>query len=220
MSGIKTPIYDLARLLLVEGTVPSQGGTVPRRKVNEALAAIKAKELKLATARGAPGTELYIRRQKERLKKRKQRAKSSKPKGGLSPLPVDSALLPSLVIEDRLSKEKEESKKLRRDSAKPKSELLPPTWRPNEKHFAFAREKGLPDQFVLDAADEMREWAEANAHRKEAKKSIPNGWDLAFKSWMRRNQQRRGAPKPRGTTLGDIARGEFNFGGKDEPSRR
>ncbi len=86
---------------------------------------------------------------------------------------------------------------------------LPADWIPKSSHYQLATELGRDTRFVENAANEMREWCEANGNRAITRKL---SWDAAFSGWLRRNAARGPRQRPSGPSLGDIARGQFDFG--------
>lgn len=64
---------------------------------------------------------------------------------------------------------------------KAKGHPLPDDWKPGEKHFAVATKLGRDTPWVHLQADQMRNWALANAHQPNTRKS---DWDRAFLNWL------------------------------------
>jgi hypothetical protein len=71
---------------------------------------------------------------------------------------------------------------------------LPADWAPSEADTLYGLGLGHTTAAIADMAEDMRLWAGANANRQVARKLR---WDLAFRSWMRREAAKRG--KPHGT---------------------
>jgi hypothetical protein len=67
----------------------------------------------------------------------------------------------------------------------------PPTWAPNESHFAKAAEKNIPQSAVLEKAEDMRLWAQSSG-------ALKMDWDATFHGFLRRDADRLrvGAPVP------------------------
>lgn len=61
---------------------------------------------------------------------------------------------------------------------------LPEDWQPKESHFELGSSLGFSAQAVRNAADAMRDWADANSNRAIGKKSC---WDKTFNNWLRNN---------------------------------
>lgn len=79
-------------------------------------------------------------------------------------------------------------------AAKPKRDTgtkLPTDWRPKNHHLERAKALGKSRNWLLAEAEEMRNWALANANRSVARKA---DWDLTFTTWITRAA---GRPAPR-----------------------
>ena len=61
---------------------------------------------------------------------------------------------------------------------------LPANWQPTERHFALGKSLGFSDQAISEAADAMRDWADANRNRAVGRKA---DWDKTFNNWLRNN---------------------------------
>lgn len=84
---------------------------------------------------------------------------------------------------------------------------LPSDWQPSAKNREFGHALGLTDSQIDAMADEMRDWAGANANRQVARKA---DWGLTFKNWMRTGSQkmnggRNGTHRNGGSTSGGFA---------------
>jgi hypothetical protein len=92
------------------------------------------------------------------------------------PVDADSALT---ILEDS-SKKKE-----KKERAKPvRGERLPPDAKPSAEHYEAAAKEGFTPIWVDHRFQDMRIWADTNAHRAVARKS---DWNLTFTGWMRRS---------------------------------
>ena len=81
---------------------------------------------------------------------------------------------------------------------------LPPDWQPTDNDVMYGLSLGLTSDMIMDAAESMRLWAEANANRQIARKA---NWSAAFKGWLRRVAQKRGthvADNPIGNAFDQI----------------
>lgn len=63
---------------------------------------------------------------------------------------------------------------------------LPPSWEPNEKHYAWAKEHHRSEQWVLLMAQRMRAWAIAKDERRA-------NWDQVLYTFMMKDVE--GAPR-------------------------
>lgn len=72
-------------------------------------------------------------------------------------------------------------------STKVKGHSLPDDWKPCEKHFTAAVKLGRDTSWVQRQAEAMRNWALANAHQPNTRKS---DWDRAFLNWMDTSHER------------------------------
>ena len=64
-----------------------------------------------------------------------------------------------------------------------RGQLLPTNWQPADHDRHYGLRLGLTNDQIDGAAEDMRLWAGANAHREIARKS---NWSMAFKGWLRR----------------------------------
>lgn len=175
--------------------------------------AVYAAEIAASNKLKLSAETLDQRRERERERGRRRRAKTS------ADAPQSDSSTESKK-RSGLSKVKKEERK-RSDSPSEKTprartnEPLPETWAPKPKHYELGDELGFTRKDVFDAEQEFKDWAVANKHRQVGRKSIPDGWDRAFNNWLRKNARDR---KPRrfvkssGPSLGDMARGQFDFG--------
>ncbi len=134
------------------------------------------------------GASVLERRERERLKKERQRAK----KRGF--VPGDAAGTAVNAISSSESKVRKPLKK--EDSAhkavpgdkgdKPKRSgtRISEDWVPSDDDVAYGAKKlGLTREQVFSLGEDMRLWAVANANRAVARK---DNWTLTFYGWMRR----------------------------------
>jgi hypothetical protein len=70
-----------------------------------------------------------------------------------------------------------------------KGNALPADWQPTPADLEYGRNLGLADRAVTEAAEDMRQWADANSSRDVARKS---NWSAAFKGWLRREAEKKG----------------------------
>jgi len=70
-----------------------------------------------------------------------------------------------------------------------KGSALTPDWTPSSKEIDYGVNLGFTVREVREVAEDMRLWAQANAHRPITQKS---NWHRAFLGWMRRAAKRRG----------------------------
>lgn len=200
----KTPFTALLADLIASGA-----------SADAQLSMLHSAELAARAAADNAAKLLEEKRKRERDRGRVRRASAS----------ADGELVASstdLKKENGLSikkgRRKEDSLNLVTTADEPKKRnagrTLPPDWKPNARHHDLARSFNRPLGWINEEATKMREWAEANANRAVARKA---NWDLTFTGWLRRAHERSGSRGPRrGPSLGDIARGNFNFGGGDD----
>lgn len=67
---------------------------------------------------------------------------------------------------------------------------LPADWMPSLAEFEYGERLGLSRAQVENFSEEMKLWAAGNSNRAVARKA---DWSATFKSWMRRENERRGA---------------------------
>jgi uncharacterized protein YdaU (DUF1376 family) len=85
--------------------------------------------------------------------------------------------LPSLTLSSELEPQKEKKKT--------RGEILPGEWKPRDQERLYGRTvRHLSETEINAAAEKMKRWALANAHRAVAKKS---DWDVTFRNWLDRD---------------------------------
>lgn len=88
-----------------------------------------------------------------------------------------ASYLPSLTLSSELEPQKERKKK--------RGENLPNGWKPRDQERLYGRTvRHLSETEIDAAAEKMKRWALANAHRAVAKKS---DWDVTFRNWLDRD---------------------------------
>lgn len=116
-------------------------------------------------------------------RERMARKRESLRKSADNPPTSENALSSFLLTSSESEEGKKESKK-----EKARAKICPADFQPTESHFAIGVETGRNADQVRAAATEMIEWSHANSGRAVAKKT---NWDLAFNSWLRRNNHGR-----------------------------
>lgn len=94
--------------------------------------------------------------------------------------PPDIHPIPPVRVDTPLSFLREDSKKEKRSSC---ATRCPPDWKPNDRHYELGHQRGFSREQVDGHAEDMRLWADANAHRPIARKL---DWNKAFAGWLRR----------------------------------
>jgi hypothetical protein len=208
---MKTPITDYLKEFFASRDRHVTGNPRHVTAAKIVLARVRVMELETIKKLNETADNLLQRRERERLRQQKVRAKKRHVTALNRPLYTDSKLNEGTLNEERknyLIESHSAPAKPRRS----KGTALPPSWTPNEKHFTLAAELGFDGRFVERCANEMREWCTENAHRAITKKT---NWDSAFRRWLEREAERKprnGMRRVNGPSLGDIARGQFDFG--------
>lgn len=85
-----------------------------------------------------------------------------------------------------LTKSNLESKKEKKERKQPAT--IPPDWQPSPRTIAIALDYGFAEREILDTAEDLRLWAQSNAHRPVARKS---DWDATLLTWLRKKRRER-----------------------------
>lgn len=128
----------------------------------------------------------------DRERKRKSRgcpAESSGHPADISETPLISSSLPSVSINE--GEESKEGRKEERPRKKSSGHPLPDGWQPHARHYATAEALGLNRSAVDGLAEDMRQWAKAEAHRAVTLKS---DWDATFYKFIRSEAAKRTKP--------------------------
>jgi hypothetical protein len=158
-----TPIADMVQEMIARG--------VPADLIVMAVRAAESCRVESPVDKTAEKRRAY-----DRARKAKQRLSTGNP----PEIPPDGENALSLTSSQEIQKEKEGKKERKR------GETIPPDWAPSEAHFLAGRKLGYSDEQILEQAEDMRLWAQSNAHRPVARKS---DWDLTFHGWLRRNRR-------------------------------
>lgn len=121
----------------------------------------------------------------KRLLKERARIPAGILAGGVKPLknnapisempnPARNPPAPPLLLTEEVKKEESPKKKS-------KGSVIPENWTPRASERDYGRSRGLTDAEIDQAAEQMRRWGIANAHREVARKS---NWDMTFRNWL------------------------------------
>ncbi|MFG1372159.1 hypothetical protein V5F32_08295 [Xanthobacter oligotrophicus] len=94
-------------------------------------------------------------------------------------------------------------------SAKAKGHSLPDDWKPGEKHLTAAARLGRDASWVQRQSEAMRNWALANAHQPNTRKS---DWDRTFLNWMNTSHERQRPSSPNAGTVARPDAGAVDWG--------
>jgi hypothetical protein len=176
--GIATPTTNLIEQILV-----SHGVTVTC--VTAVVAAVRKMEHELMDAVAKIAMDSKTRKEKNRIRQAKHRAKNCHSDTRDMPTIYNSSNSSTTLSKKKVFKEvrKKDGKNLHRGHA------LPNDWKPKEAHYAQGVKLGFDRQTIDGFAERMRNWAEANQHRQVARKS---NWDAAFRNWVSGAAERNG----------------------------
>jgi hypothetical protein len=79
-----------------------------------------------------------------------------------------------------------ESKKEKKERKQPAT--IPSDWQPSPRTIAVALGYGFTESQILETAEDLRLWAQSNAHRPVARKS---DWDATLLTWLRKKRKER-----------------------------
>jgi hypothetical protein len=79
-----------------------------------------------------------------------------------------------------------ESKKEKKERKQPGT--IRPDWQPSPRTIAVALGYGFLESQILETAEDLRLWAQSNAHRPVARKS---DWDATLLTWLRKKRRER-----------------------------
>lgn len=106
----------------------------------------------------------------------------------------DDASISSLTTSNLESK-KEEKKERKRPAT------IPPDWKPSPRTVSIALGYGFTESQIVETAEDLRLWAQSNAHRPVARKS---DWDATLLTWLRKKRKERDeADRNRKPTMAD-----------------
>jgi hypothetical protein len=97
----------------------------------------------------------------------------------------------TLQGESRVEKNRVEEKEKNPTGSKRKPTVLTADWVPSEYMLTYAKDKGMTDAQIRNAADNIRDWS-LSKHEARA------DWDAAWRGWIRRDLERpnaNGAPR-------------------------
>lgn len=206
---MKTPITDTLREFFASryGNVTPE----PRNVTAAKLILARIRVMELETLKKLNETEEFLQQRRAAGRARSRRLRERRRNVTQQKSPLCDSFLSDSQLKKGLSIKKESSSL--RVTAKSKNKngsALDPAWQPNEKHRMLATSLGHDERFLARCADDMRDWAKANANRAIARKA---DWDATFSGWLRREAARRPKPRrPSGPSLTDIASGMFHFG--------
>jgi hypothetical protein len=105
----------------------------------------------------------------------------------------DDASLSSLTKSNLESKEEKKERK--------RPATIPPDWQPSPRTVAIALGYGFTESEINETAEDLRLWAQSNAHRSVARKS---DWDATLLTWLRKKRKVRDeADRNRKPTMAD-----------------
>jgi hypothetical protein len=161
-----TPIADMVAKMLAAGT--------PHEAI---VLAVETAE-KVASFRGNSAERSAENPYEKRLAADRERKRLSKLSAEIPQNSAVSAEIPHAAI----SIKEQDSKKEKKNS---RGSKISAEWKPNASHYTEGYQLGFDRAKVDSFAHDMRLWAEANAHRREARKL---DWDKTFSGWMRRQK--------------------------------
>lgn len=205
---MKTPITDYLREYFLSADSPRTNAARPRTAAKIVLANVRKMELETIKNFTENKKLLEARRERDRLRKQRHRARVCPRTEKKTPLISDSKLEEGTLDkkESLLTLPVIEATIVPRQK---RGERLPADWTPTARHRSLAESLGRDERWMNGCADDMRDWAKANGHRQVTRKS---DWDATFSGWLRREAAKRPQNRRSGPSLSDIARGQFDFG--------